>query len=533
MMSVETLNAWGAAWAAFMWARLAETAIVLIVVGLLWLILRRRASPQLGYCLFLLVLAKSVLPIGLPVPSRLAGLWPTHAMQGAVAWVLPERLQVIPEGGAELSHAASAATVGVGELVSSGGRAAQASHAERSPVSPYAAAMLCWAAVVLGLLLRFAHAQRRTDQLVHRAKPIDPADLRFDLARMLRQAGVRRPVRLATSSELPSPAVWGPFRPRLIIPQQLARECPPNQMRWILLHELAHIRRGDMLIAPLQKLLQTVYFFNPAVWLANWAVDQQREYACDDTALASCSSLSRHICAEGLLSVVEHANGRPAMMTAPLGFLKHSTVYVKRLARILDDDRRIRTHLSAGALVVLVIMALLVLPSMRVEDDNAGHSPAPGNATDSTTTLMKPGEFVPLSSKADNLVFPAELVGRWEGTCEPVVTWCKQESIAIAVEIHSDGNVVGTIGDAAIENGHAKRNAPLGVLLGNPRYIVVADLDGPLVESEKIERASGSLLFGFEDGQLVGEFNSSGTHFGGRKSMWMKCVDMALSKEGE
>ena len=537
MISIDTLNAWGAAWTAFMWAQLAETTVVLITVGLLWIVLRRRSSPQFGYCLFLLVLAKSVLPIDPPVPARLAGLWPAHTIHGAVAWVLPEGLQAVSNAMTLSSRAASLAgdetTVGAGELASSSSRAATAAYPGRPPLSPFATAMLCWAAVVVGLLLRFAYTQWRACQLVHRARPIDPADLRVDLARLRKRAGVRQAVRLVTSSELHSPATWGLLRPLLIIPQRLARTCPPNQIRWILTHELAHIRRGDVLVVPLQKLLQIVYFFNPAVWLANWAVDRQREYACDDTALALCSDVSRHVCGQGLLSVVEYASGLPATVAAPLGLLKRSAVYARRLARILDDDRKVRTGLSAGALAVLAIMALLALPSIQATDDFADRSSPAGDAADSVTSFPEPDGDEALSRKAHDLLFPVELVGRWEGTCEPIVTWCKQETIAISVEISSDGNVVGTIGDATIENGHVKGNALLAVLLANPNHMIVGDLDGPIVEVEGIERASGSLLFDVQDGQLVGEFNSSGTHFGGKESMWMKCVGMELSRAQE
>ena len=536
MMSVDSLNAWGASWAAFMWARLSETTVVLTGVGLLWLLLRRRASPQLGYCLFLLVLVKSVLPIALPVPSRLAGLGPTHAFHRAVDWILLERFQAMPEEHAESGHSAAPAgdgpTGGAAGLVSWSNSAGNTVQARGSPPSPSAIAMICWAVIVLALLVRFARAQWRTDQLVRRASPIDPADMRVDLTRMRKQAGVWQSVRLVASRELCSPAVWGPFRPRLIIPQQLVRECLPDRMRWILLHELAHIRRGDVLIAPAQKLLQIAYFFNPAVWLANRVIDQQREYACDDTALAGCSDVPRHVCGEGLLSVVEHASGLRAAVTATLGLLDRGTPFAKRLTRILDDDRKAQTGLSARAVAMLLTVALLVMPSMQAADDLADRDSAAGNMTASVTTLTEPGDSVVLPTKGLDLLFPAELVGRWEGTCEPIVTWCKQERLALDVEIRSDGNVVGTIGDATIENGHARRNAPLAVLLGNPRYRVFGNLDGLLVESERIERAAGTLLFDFEDGHLVGEFNSSGTHFGAGDAMWMKCVDMKLAREG-
>ena len=86
-------------------------------------------------------------------------------------------------------------------------------------------------------------------------------------------------------------------------------------MTWVLLHELAHIRRGDLWVVVVQRVVQAVFFFHPAVHLANWIIDELREYACDDAALAACKT-SRRDCGEGFLAIVERsverARGRRA-----------------------------------------------------------------------------------------------------------------------------------------------------------------------------------------------------------------------------
>ena len=69
-MSVSaTLNAWASAWADFMWNGLIDATLLLAIVALLWLPLRRRMSAQVGYCLFLLILVKLVVPIHVTAPG--------------------------------------------------------------------------------------------------------------------------------------------------------------------------------------------------------------------------------------------------------------------------------------------------------------------------------------------------------------------------------------------------------------------------------------------------------------------------------
>ena len=69
MISVEAFNAVAQQWAAFMWNRMLDSTWVLLIVGGLWGLLRHRVSAQFGYCLFLLVLVKLVVPFQTPVPE--------------------------------------------------------------------------------------------------------------------------------------------------------------------------------------------------------------------------------------------------------------------------------------------------------------------------------------------------------------------------------------------------------------------------------------------------------------------------------
>ena len=63
-----------------------------------------------------------------------------------------------------------------------------------------------------------------------------------------------------------------------------------EQIEVIVLHELAHIRRHDILILNLQSVIKALYFFNPFVFWISHQVDLERENACDDIAVSVCSN---------------------------------------------------------------------------------------------------------------------------------------------------------------------------------------------------------------------------------------------------
>jgi beta-lactamase regulating signal transducer with metallopeptidase domain len=97
---------------------------------------------------------------------------------------------------------------------------------------------------------------------------------------------IDRPIRLLVHPEKTIPVVWGVFRPCLLLPVG-AREWSGEQLRSVLLHELAHIKRYDTLAQLLAQVACAVHWFNPLVWVAAWRLGVERERACDDLVLAS------------------------------------------------------------------------------------------------------------------------------------------------------------------------------------------------------------------------------------------------------
>lgn len=161
-----------------------------------------------------------------------------------------------------------------------------------------------WAGVVLALLARLIGAHLAMDRLVRRCPVVDPDALGIDASGLANRCGLKRPVPMVAVPGLGSPAVWGFVRPRVLVPPDLADGMTSEGLRWVILHELVHVRRRDAWIGLFQRLVQIAYFFHPAAWIANRAIDAHREFACDDAATA-LAGLPRFACGAGFLSVVE------------------------------------------------------------------------------------------------------------------------------------------------------------------------------------------------------------------------------------
>ena len=98
--------------------------------------------------------------------------------------------------------------------------------------------------------------------------------------------GLRKMPRIMTAAEGVSPFVLGFFRPVVVLPAALAGHVSPDELRTVLAHEFAHVRRRDALIGWVLACCDVIYFFNPVVHLVKRAIMFERERACDEEVLA-------------------------------------------------------------------------------------------------------------------------------------------------------------------------------------------------------------------------------------------------------
>ena len=144
---------------------------------------------------------------------------------------------------------------------------------------------LIWLAGVAMSLGVLAVGFARLTWIAARSRPVASgrwADLARDLSH---REHLTRPVRILQSDQSTLLVTWGILRPDIILPAG-ASDWSDDRIRIVLLHELAHIRRGDWVTQIVAECLRAVYRFNPLVWLATARLRQESEQACDDAVLA-------------------------------------------------------------------------------------------------------------------------------------------------------------------------------------------------------------------------------------------------------
>ncbi|MDB5350245.1 MAG: hypothetical protein JWN86_1492 [Planctomycetota bacterium] len=200
------------------------------------------------------------------------------------------------------------------------------------------------------------------------------------------QLGTGRPVTLLIHPDKTIPVVWGILRSRLLLPEA-ARHWSGEQLRSVLLHELAHIKRRDSMAQLLVQVACALHWFNPLVWLAAWRLGVERERACDDLVLASGVKPSAY--AGHLLDAVTGLSPSRGTQACGLAMARKSSLE-GRLVAVLSESPNRRGVSAALAAVALAIAVGISVPvaMLRASDEKPGEQ----------KQQQKPNEGVKLKS---------------------------------------------------------------------------------------------------------------------------------------
>ena len=229
------------------------------------------------------------------------------------------------------------------------------------------ALMTIWAAFALILLTNQLSGLWRMARIIRRARPITDGATLDLLADVCAQVGCRRRIRLVTSSELDIPAVFGLFRPVVILPNHSSTWLE-DRLIAVLQHELIHVIRMDWPVRITARFAATIYWFNPLVWWAKRRLDLEQEMACDEEVLSLGSGASSYAC--HLLGIARTAVHRPALAVAGLEMARRSDLE-ERIMSILNRPK----HRRVGLAVILpaaILTAALVPAIAAVQPTEPG-----------------------------------------------------------------------------------------------------------------------------------------------------------------
>jgi beta-lactamase regulating signal transducer with metallopeptidase domain len=222
------------------------------------------------------------------------------------------------------------------------------------------------------MVLRIGRSLLQTRRLVQESSGLPTefvASFQGLVEELQRKLRLGRQIRIACSDWINVPAVCGTVWPVLLMPTAMLTGIPLELWRLILAHELAHIRRHDYFVNVLQMLIESVFFFNPAVWWISRQMRIEREACCD--ALAVEVTGQPLAVARALVNVadwVRRGNGQtPRTLVAwqSIDGNQAPGELTERVKRIAQPGMAPRIHLPWYSLLTILAMCSILLLGLQ------------------------------------------------------------------------------------------------------------------------------------------------------------------------
>ncbi len=375
-----------------LWVSLQGSVLIGLII-LIQLILRGRLGIRWHYLLWVLLLIRLAVPWLPESKMSIFNLLPKSIQQGRIIEAISEPQRARGMGRylfAESEYPQKVKSEGDSESV----------FTKFVRISP-----LIWLLGTVVLAVYVCAGNLHLWWLVNRERPLTDQKILDLLEDCKSEMGIRTILGIVTTDKVKSPALFGFVRPRLLLPVGMPETLSREELRYVFLHELAHLKRHDIYLGYLSSILQVLHWFNPLIWLAFYRIRNDRELACDYLVLARLTSggLSRTKSGQSkdygrtIVYLLERFS-RPRHLPAMAGILETKSQLKRRIKMIAKFKKTSRPQ-WAGAMLLVVVLACVVLTNAYVAKADFTF----GTVTNLGPTINGPDEVLGVCISYDGL----------------------------------------------------------------------------------------------------------------------------------
>ncbi len=333
-----------------------QIAVLTVVVAILSFLLRNR-SAHVRYLIWLLVLAKCLVP-------------PLHSVPFAV---LPQEQPIAFVESSPMAGRIFDASRIERDIVTEPAKSAYVQTPMAPPPKttkrPHTYNIRAWLAMgwlvgAVALLFYNLLNALRTQIWLQRQRTTLPVKFRHNVESFFSAHGVKHIPNVWLINGMNQPFVWGLVRGSIYLPADLLNLQDSKSWASLLGHELSHVIRFDAIVHTLQIFAQVVFWFHPFVWWANRKIRAEREKCCDEMTIVSLHALPEDY-SEAIVEAlaVKYESIRPVPSLAVAGPVKNIE---ERIKTMLRPGKKFYKHPSLIDATVILLIAFLTVPTALV-----------------------------------------------------------------------------------------------------------------------------------------------------------------------
>jgi len=301
-----------------------QASLMICLVLFVQIVLRRRLGVRARCFLWLLVLIRMALPWAPQSRLSVYNLVPRAPLQGYGTFIRPaegaDKRSTITDDSPATKMLDRSGTVAHDTSKTTSGKRFTSSVMHGLTARTVIFLSLFWLAGVCFLAGYILARNMRILRLVRRVHPVTDPEILDLLDDCRRQMGTRGSVRVIATDRINSPSLYGLVRPHILLPDRILADMDRSELRHIFLHELAHLRRHDILLGTVASALHVLHWFNPLIGYGLRRMQADRELACDGLALSRLHPNETSAYGHTVLRLIEQLPGS-RLSLIPAGFL--------------------------------------------------------------------------------------------------------------------------------------------------------------------------------------------------------------------
>lgn len=182
--------------------------------------------------------------------------------------------------------------------------------------------------------------------------------------------GINQHLRLIKTTKFSTPSLVGIFSPRILLPEQVLYNFDNEQLELILLHELSHLKRKDILMNWIILTYQLIYWFNPIIWIGFYKMKNDMEVACDAYVLDNLKKEKHISYGKVIIDLLDYIS-KPSFIRVSTNILENKYELKRRIVMI----KKFKKTSYKLSFISFLLIVLVGCSSISEPENNTNTTP--------------------------------------------------------------------------------------------------------------------------------------------------------------
>ncbi|MGH4123781.1 MAG: M56 family metallopeptidase [Clostridium sp.] len=338
--------------------------MILIIKG----IFRNKFNSIFHYYIWLILLIKLIIPFGPQTPLNIANVYENFYVRTATDENI-QKIQINPSKQLEDTTLGGLTSISASQFSSKSVISNARNMNFKNKVNIEKVFCFIWVVGVVLVMGVFVTGHKKLRGIVKTSIKNINSTHKDILYKCRKAMNIRAEVELSYSHKISSPSLCGLIKPKILIPVRVASHICDEEFKYIIMHELTHLKNKDIFINLVITLLSVIYWFNPILLYGFYKMRQDCEFSCDSQVISHLGEGENLQYGNAIIRVLELA-GSGNRLVGTTSMVMNSSEIKRRVIMISKHKKVNIKGILLGVLVVVVVGSLgIVLNTSNVRSD--------------------------------------------------------------------------------------------------------------------------------------------------------------------